>query len=109
MTSTEARALLRYLAYLTAAIAVVWGYTVWQSYQGRVELVHSQRAGCERGKLDKRANARGWRAAEAARVASGTPNDLKAAHKYAVIAYGLEQRARIPCSRAFPSTSLLPF
>lgn len=66
------------------------------------ELVHSQRRGCERSKLDRAANASGWRTAEHARRASGTPDDLMAARRYAQIATGLEDRARVDCTRQFP-------
>lgn len=104
-----ARSILHYLSLLTAVIAVVWGYTVWQSFEGRRDLVGSQRSGCERGKLDRLANAEGWRAAETARRASGTVNDLRAARKYQRIAEGLEDRARVKCDDVFPSPSLLPF
>lgn len=109
---------------------LVLGYVLYQSYAGRVDLVKAQRTGCERGKLDRTANAEGWRAAEAARLASlskqmhisiddawglvaqprqpNDPPDLIAAWKYDRIAHGLEVRSRIPCDKAYPSASLLP-
>lgn len=109
---------------------VVVAYTLYESYQGRVDLVDSQRVGCERGKLDRRANAEGWRAAEDARLASlakstkitinqaralvkelrkpDDPPDLTAAWRYDRIAAGLEERSRITCSEVYPSASFLP-
>lgn len=97
------RARLRLLAEL-----VVLAYLVLSSYGGRVEQRNSTVAGCERGKLDRAANAAGWRTAETARRASGTPNDLIAAARYDRIASGLETRSRIDCAVAFPKPSLLP-
>jgi hypothetical protein len=93
----------------TIAFVAVVG-SVWvSSYEGRVNLIHAQRQACQRGKLDRAANARGWRDAEQARRASGTPTDLRAAREYAALATGLEARSRIDCTRAFPDTSFLEF
>lgn len=87
---------------------IVVFYVVAQSYDGRVEIRNNAYAGCQRGQLDRVANAAGWRTAEAARRASGTPADLVAAARYARIAGGLERRSRIDCSDAYPSPTLLP-
>ena len=84
---------------------LVIGYVFYQSYQGRVEIVHAQRAGCERSKLDRNANAGGWRIAEAARRAEGQTD---VANHYAAIAAGLEARSRIDCIKAFPNPGALP-
>lgn len=92
--------------------------------QARKELVLSQRAGCQRGKKDRRANALGWRTAQAARMATlsedldiplkevknllsqprkpDDPPDLTAARRYDKIAQGLEERSEISCAQAFP-------
>ena len=79
--------------------------SVWiTSYQGRSELVHSQRLGCERGKQDREANAKGWRNAEKARRASG---DTAVAEEYAAIAAGLEFRSQIDCAKAYPDPRLI--
>lgn len=83
----------------TLALVLVVFYT---AAQGREDLRQSQLRGCERGKLDRSANALGWRTAEHARRASGTPDDIKTANRYARIAGGLELRSRIDCARAFP-------
>lgn len=72
--------------------------------QARDALHESQLRACERGKLDRTANALGWRTAEAARRASGTKSDLRAADAYAQIAEGLERRSRIDCEKAFPKS-----
>lgn len=80
-------------------------YMFYQSYQGRADLIRSQRAGCERGKLDRQANAAGWRIAEAARIASG---DHDVAAKYNILATSLERRGRINCSHVYPKASVLP-
>lgn len=81
------------------------GYIFWTGYEGRRDLVASQRAGCNRGKLDRGANAKGWRIAEGARRADG---EIEVANKYNDIASGLEKRSRIVCSEAFPKASLIP-
>lgn len=80
-------------------------YVGWSSYSGRQDLVESQRNGCNRGKMDRAANARGWRIAEAARRAEGQE---VVAEAYQNIAEGLEERARIDCIDAFPKARIVP-
>lgn len=92
--------------------------------QARLELVMSQRAGCQRSKKDRRANALGWRTAQAARMSAmaenvdiplkevenllkqprkpNEPFDLVAARRYDKIAHELEKRSEINCAKAFP-------
>lgn len=84
---------------------LVVGYVFYQSYQGRRDLVDDQRAACDRGKRDRKANAKGWRIAEAARRVDG---ESDVADKYKSIAEGLKRRSRIDCHSAFPNASLLP-
>lgn len=120
----------RLMIYGMIAFLLLVGYVFFQSYQGRSDLVQSQRNGCERGKLDRAANAEGWRTAETARVSAAaesmhisieavrklirqTPQpdevyDLVAARKYDKIAHGLEVRSKINCARAFPKAGLFP-
>jgi len=83
----------------SAFLATVIGWV------GRSELRNSQVAGCERGKLDREANAAGWRIAQAARLADG---QFAVAKKYGQIAAGLEQRARIDCEKRYPAPSIIP-
>lgn len=85
-------------------LAVI-GYVFYSSYEGRKDLVKSQRAGCERGKLDRSANGEGWRIAEGARQASG---DYTVAAQYDIIAVGLEDRSKIICSDVYPKASIFP-
>lgn len=109
---------------------VLVGYVFGQAYDNRVEVVDNQRAACERGKLDRGANAQGWRTAQVARTKTlakemdisfaevsqlllqdpkaGDSPDLTAARKYNAIAEGLETRARIDCTVAFPDARLFP-
>lgn len=124
----------RSLAKLVLACLVLeligLGYVFYQSYQGRSELVSDNRAACERGKKDRKANAEGWRTAETARLSTvaeqldisfaqakalekheltpDDPPDLVAARKYDKIARGLEKRSKIDCADAFPKAGLLP-
>lgn len=81
------------------------GYVLWQSYEGRVDLVNASRAACERGKLDRMANASGWRIAQQRALSQGQP---WFARQYNQIANGLEVRGRISCSVVFPDASFLP-
>lgn len=103
---------------------MVIGYIFYANYEGRVDLVQAQRRGCRRGKLDRIANADGWRAAENARVSTaaktlhlfpdevmvivrrkprrGEIPDIKAARRFNRIADGLEKRAHIDCRKQFP-------
>jgi len=79
---------------------------VWYSdYHQRSELVTAQRAACERSKLDREANAEGWRIAQVARKDTG---DFIVSARYAHIAFGLESRSRIVCADKFPKAGLLP-
>lgn len=89
-------------------------FAVWLGgYQSRTDLHRSQVAGCERGKLDREANAQGWRAAQ--RLAnpnadrSERSREARAvAQVYDRIALDLERRARVDCARVFPAPTLLP-
>ena len=78
-------------------------YAFYSNYQGRQDQVVNSRTGCERNKLDRKANAKAWRIAEAARRNSG---DISVADQYAVIASGLEERGQVDCTAAFPNASL---
>jgi cell division protein FtsL len=109
MTEPSIASIKRMLAALLTGIIIIIAYVTWQSYEGRVLIVRAERAGCTRAKLDRQANADGWRAAEAARLKSGTANDLIAAARYNRIATGLEARGRIDCTTAFQSPSLFPW
>lgn len=80
-------------------------YVFYQSYEGRVDVVTTQRAGCERAKLDRNANARGWRIAQRRAASQGQP---QFADLYAELATDLEVRGRIHCSDVFPKASFLP-
>lgn len=85
-------------------LAVI-GYVFYSSYEGRKDLVISQRAGCERGLLDRSANSQGWRIAELARAVTG---DFGVAEEYDEIASGLEKRSQIICAKAYPKASIFP-
>lgn len=109
---------------------VIISYVFFQAYDNRVEVVDNQRAACARGKLDRGANAKGWRTAQVARMntlakemdisftevsqllrqdpKAGDSPDLTAARKYNAIAEDLEVRSRIDCTVAFPNARLFP-
>jgi hypothetical protein len=84
---------------------VVLGYVFYTDYQGRKDLVTATREGCGRDKKDREANAEGWRIAEAARREEDQ-NDV--ANRYARIASGMEERAKINCDQRYPPASFFP-
>jgi hypothetical protein len=92
------------LIFLAVQLLLI-GYVFYQSYQGRADVVYNARRGCERGKLDRNANAEGWRIAEAARRHDG---QIAVANKYARIASGQEKRSRINCNKAYPKAGVFP-
>lgn len=92
-------------------------YVAYTNYEGRKTLVTSQRAGCERGKLDRIDNAAFQRAhkvyIDKVVLAQSVKEDVKEAAREAVVTYNrtaesLSQRAKINCQEAFPKASLLP-
>jgi hypothetical protein len=92
-------------------------YVAYSSYQGRVDTVTAQRAGCERGKLDRQANADFQRAhkkyIDKVVLAKSVEEDVKRAAREAVLTYNrtsaeLTERAQIDCAEAFPKASLIP-
>lgn len=84
------RRVARLYVYTLVALGIML-LAVWYSgYSAR-------KAGCERAKVDRTANADGWRTAEAARRASGTSSDIVAADRYQRVAESLEARSRISC------------
>jgi hypothetical protein len=100
-------------------VVVALSVAVWYTgYSGRVTMVENQREGCKRGKLDRAANARAWRAAEGARLnTAGNPEEPASVRRsaadtariYATVAASLEARARIVCRDAFPDPPPLEF
>jgi hypothetical protein len=105
MTEDTAQKLTKLVILCLVLFLFVIGYVFFTGYNGRRDLVESQRRGCERGKLDRNANASGWRIAEDARRSDGQTD---VANNYAAIARGLERRSRINCKEAFPKASLIP-
>ena len=130
ISADVAKKLTRLVLVCFLVMMAVLLYVLWQSYEGRVDLVTYSRAECERGKNDRDANARGWRTAQAARTAyvaralrvtiitaetmiwqEPKPDDnadLIAARNYNEIASGLEERSKIDCTKVFPKASLVP-
>lgn len=95
----------RLVIFIGLMLVLFVGYVFYQSYEGRVNLVDSQRAACERSKKDRSANAQGWRIAEEARRNEGQE---VVALAYSKIAAGLEERSQIVCDEAFPKASFIP-
>ena len=95
----------------------VIGYSAYTGYEGRKALVTSQRAGCERGKLDRIDNAAFQRAhkkyIDRVVLAQSVKEDVKDAAREAVKTYNrtaasLTKRSQINCASAFPKASLIP-
>lgn len=130
MTNKAGSTLVKLTIAWVILFLILVGYVFFQSYQGRVDLVTSQRRSCELTKRDRAANARGWRTEEAARIIAlaearyisshaakqlitqdPMPNDLPdliAARRYNKIASNLERRSRIHCAQAFPKAGFFP-
>ena len=95
----------------------VIGYVFYQSYQGRVDIVRTQRLGCERGKKDRGDNADFQHAQkqyiEKVVLAASVKEDVKTAAREAVKTFertsgSLSERALIDCQKAFPDAKWIP-
>lgn len=111
----------RQLAMLiTIGMAVqllVIGYVFYNSYAGRVNVVTSQRRGCERGKQDRKDNADFQRAQSKyirkVVLAQSVQEDVKDAAREARKTFtrtskSLTKRSRINCEKAFPKAGFFP-
>jgi hypothetical protein len=106
----------RAVVTLLGVLLVAFG--VWASgYGGRVDLHDSQIRACERGKLDRAANARGWRRqAHADQMIADDPFQSArtravrraSARVYRGIASDLEARARLDCNAVVKPPRILP-
>lgn len=105
MSRQNGKSLAKLIVIGMAVQLLVIGYVFYQSYQGRSDLVDSQRAGCARGKKDRVDNANGWRTAQKRAKSQG---QIKYSIHYAHIAAGLEKRSRINCVTEFPKAGFLP-
>lgn len=112
-----AKALVKLLIVGMVAQLLVVGYVFYQGYHGRVALVISQRAGCERGKLDRIDNAAFQRAhrkyIDRVVLAQSVKEDVKEAAREAVATYNqtaadLTKRSKINCMRVFPDPKVFP-
>lgn len=102
------------VAQIVATVVLVFA-VLYMGYQGREAFVVYQRAGCERGKLDRADNARSWRAsATADLIVSKDPNQPEQTRRARALsaavhdrtATDLERRARIDCAKVFPPARL---
>ena len=96
--------IVRVIVAQTVATIVVVFAVFYSSYQGRVQLWEAQVRACERAKLDRAANARGWRTAQARSLSQGQPGYSAI---YEDIADGLGMRSRISCRVVFPKPTIL--
>lgn len=105
LTSRSGQLMMKTFIWGTMIQVLLVVYVFYQSYEGRETVVHAQRAGCERSKNDRKANAAGWRIAEKARRDGG---QILVANHYRDIASQLEKRSRIPCNKAVPQAGIFP-
>jgi hypothetical protein len=117
MTRQSGKGLAQLVVIGMAVQLLVIGYVFYQSYQGRNDVVSSQRQGCERGKLDRQDNA-DFQIAQTIYItgvtdAQSVREDVKQAARKAVITFhrtsqSLKKRARIDCAHVYPKAGLLP-
>lgn len=117
MTNKTGRSLAKLILIGMAVQLMVIGYVFYQSYQGRADVVSNQRAGCERGKLDREDNAE-FQVAQKDYIlkvtsAVSVKEDVKAAARQAAKTFEktsarLTRRAMIDCTTAYPKASFLP-
>lgn len=104
------------LIAMLVQLAVI-SYVFITGYQGRLDTVRAQRAGCERSKLDRKDNA-DFQVAHRIYIhrvtdADSVKEDVKSAARAAVKTFdrtsaSLAERAQIDCSKAFPKASIFP-
>lgn len=101
---------------LVVQLSVI-AYIFYSDFQGRRNLVDSQRAGCERLKLDRQDITAVERAEEqyTHQIAANSPTDsvealiAEEAHtKFETAIRALTKRAQIDCAEAYPQARLLP-
>lgn len=96
---------------------LVIGYVLYQSYQGRVDLIKSARADCELKKKDRTDNADFQRAQrdyiKSVTGAKSVKEDVKKAARKAIVTFdrtstSLTVRSKVSCNKAFPDPTLFP-
>lgn len=96
---------------------LVVAYVFYGSYNGRVDLVKTQRAGCERSKLDRIDNAAFQRAhkkyIDKVVLAQSVKEDVKKAAREAVQTYNktaadLTKRSKLVCAVVYPDATFFP-
>lgn len=100
-----------------AVLFLVQGYTVAQSYYGRVQLIHAQRQGCWRAEADRADAAKSAEASAKANAIIATDpfqswktRRARAAQVVADNTAAAGYRSRLaPCPAYFPSTNLAPW
>lgn len=117
MTENAGIKLTKLIVMLLVCMLFVVAYVFYSGYQGRKDLVTSQRAGCERGKLDRIDNAKFQKAhrkyINKVVLAKSVEEDVKEAAREAVMTYNktakrLSKRSKINCQLAIPKASLIP-
>lgn len=117
LTVKAGHSLTKLLVLVLCAQVALLCYDFYSNYKGRQDLVTAQRAGCERGKRDRAANAEFQRAhtiyITGVTDAPSVHKDVKELAKTAVEVYRrtsavLTKQSHIDCTKAFPKASLLP-
>jgi hypothetical protein len=117
ITNSQAQRIVKLVLAFMALFLFMILYVFFQAYASRVSVVKNQRAGCERGKLDRRDNA-DFQTAQKVYIkkvvlAQSVQEDVKQAARDAVKTFNrtsadLAVRSKISCEKAYPSARLLP-
>lgn len=117
LTPEAGKHIVRLLLLGMVCFLILCGYVFWTGYEGRKDQVNNSRAGCERGKLDRRDNADFQNAhkeyIDKVVLAQSVKEDVKRAAREAVAVYdrtapSLTERSKINCEEAFPNAKLIP-
>jgi hypothetical protein len=116
LTHRQRELLIRFLGVMILALIVLFVTVCLASYQARLEIVKTQRVGCERGKKDRAANAAAWTAHSVyitkVTAAKSVQEDVKraariASRTYVGVSADLRRRAALSCKTAYPDPPFL--
>jgi hypothetical protein len=109
------KAVIRLVATIFAVQLAIIGFVFWTAYEGRKDAVTSQRAGCERGKLDRTASAtfaQGvldiFQGTDETTPSVVTDKRTESQQKIQKAIEGYKERAKIECTETIPKARLWP-
>jgi hypothetical protein len=116
LTRKQRQLLVRFIGVMIVAVLALFAAVLASDYNHRKDATRLLRAGCERNKRDRRANADGWTAhslyINKVVLAGSVKEDVKRAARHARKTYrrisrDLEKRSRIDCRTEFPDPPLV--